>query len=114
MAQIICHVSLDIKVRVFNTSTPFIKGMKGRGFLSGSYPDGITSIDGVPTSARVRVFIRSPDKSISDGILVADIMSGVDGTWRVENLPIEYKYDVISSKAGFNDVIVTNITPAMV
>lgn len=87
------------------------KNFSGDGYLAGEFPGGTTTIDGVPSEAEVRVLWRDPNKTDSDGCVVASVMSGADGTWRVSNLNTAYKYDVVGRKAGFNDVIASRITP---
>lgn len=81
---------------------------RGNGYLSGSFPAGITSLDGVPTPATVRVLLRDT----REPYLVAETVSAVDGTWRVEGLPLDRRYDVVCRMEGFNDLVLSNVTPA--
>jgi len=81
------------------------------GFLAGSYPDGITTVEGVPVEATVRVLLRSTDPAF-DGLVVAETQSRPDGTWLVEGLNPNLRYDVVGRRPGFNDVIMTDITPS--
>jgi len=87
------------------------KLLYGTGFLAGRFPDGITTVDGAPVSATVRVVLRSGDPAL-DGLLLAEVASGNDGTWRVDNLNPNLRYDVIGRKPGFNDVIMANVAPS--
>ena len=89
------------------------KNFSGDGYLAGEFPGGITTIDGVPSAAEVRVLWRDPNKTDSDGCVVASVISGPDGTWRVDGINANLKYDVVGRKEGFNDVIMSNITPAI-
>lgn len=82
------------------------------GHLSGDYPDGITKIDGVPGPAIIRILVRSIDPFI-DGMIVAQTVSGIDGTWRVEGLDSGLRYDVVCRKGGFNDMILSDVSPAV-
>lgn len=82
----------------------------GSGLLAGSYPNGITRIDGVPASATIRVLLREPGEG--DGYLVAETTSGVDGAWQVSGLDATRRYDVVCRKDGFNDMILSNVSPA--
>ena len=84
---------------------------EGSSYLSGSFPDGITTLDGVPISATVRVLLRGPNESPYSGMLVAEIVSNPDGTWRVDGISSEFSYDVIGRLPGEKDVIVSNVTP---
>lgn len=96
------------------TPYPFPKkDFSGIGYLAGEFPKGITTIDGVPASLNVRVLWRDPDRTDSDGTVVASIQSAQDGTWRVSNLNADLRYDVLVRGVGFNDVIMSNITPAI-
>lgn len=82
------------------------------GYLSGDFPDGITHVEGVPGPAIIRVLVRSKDPLI-DGVMVAQVESGVDGTWRVGGLDTSLRYDVICRHDGYNDMILSNVTPVV-
>ena len=84
----------------------------GNGYLAGSYPEGITSIEGAPTIATVRIHLRATSGAAGDGMLIAEVQSAADGSWRVDGLDPDLSFDVIGRKAGFNDVIVANVRPA--
>lgn len=86
----------------------------GNGYLAGEFPDGITTVDAVPTSATVRILYRPAAGAPGDGVLVAETQSAPDGTWRVDGLNPALRYDVVGRKAGFNDVIMANVTPEVV
>lgn len=83
----------------------------GHGYLAGEFPGGITSVDGVPTSATVRILYRPGEGEPGDGVVVATTQSGQDGTWRVEGLDTSKLFDVIGRADGFNDVIMSRISP---
>ena len=82
----------------------------GAGYLSGSYPDGLVTDDGVPVSADILIRIRSKSLPLN-GLLVAQVKSAPDGTWLVTNLNPDLKYDAIARLDGRNDVIGSNLTP---
>lgn len=86
--------------------------LDGNGYLAGTYPDGITKVDGVPVSAEVRVLLRYPVGGFGDGSVVAKTVSNPDGTWLISGLPVNLKYDVVARLNGEKDVIMSNITPA--
>ncbi len=81
------------------------------GYLAGEFPGGITTVDGVPTAATVRVLYRPVSGAPGDGVVVAEVQSAPDGTWRVDGLDTGLRYDVVGRKAGHNDVIMADITP---
>ncbi len=83
----------------------------GSGYLAGSFPDGITKVEGVPASASVRVLLRAPDGEPWDSMVIATTQSAPDGTWIVGNLDPSMRYDVVVRHAGFNDLILSNVTP---
>lgn len=85
----------------------------GNGYFAGTYPNGLTTIKGAPVSANVRVILRSTVDGYGDGTVVAKVKSAADGTWCVDNLPINLKYDVIARYAGENDVIMSDVSPAI-
>lgn len=96
----------------------FIAGMpyrapigSGSGYLAGEFPDGITTVEGVPVSATVRILYRPAAGALGDGVVVAQVQSAPDGTWRVDGLNPALKYDVIGRKNGHNDVIMANVSP---
>lgn len=96
----------------FNITEPFdLYTLGGSGYLAGSFPGGITTVDGVPTAATVRVLYRPGPGQPGDGALVAEVQSAADGSWRVDGLDPALKFDVVGRKAWFNDVIMSNVSP---
>lgn len=85
--------------------------LDGSGFLAGSFPGGATTVDGAPVSATVRVIYRPKSGEAGDSYLVKEISSAPDGTWVVQGLNPELKFDVVGRLAGFNDVIVADVRP---
>lgn len=90
---------------------PFRLPSGGAGYLAGAFPGGITTVDGVPVAATVRVLYRPRHGLPGDGLLVAQVQSAPDGTWRVEGLNPALRYDVVGRKAGLKDVIMSNVQP---
>ena len=84
----------------------------GEGYLAGDFPDGITKIEGVPGSATVRVLYRPGPGLPGDGVVIAEVQSNPDGTWRVDGLNTALRYDVVCRHGGYNDSILSNVTPA--
>jgi hypothetical protein len=82
----------------------------GDGYLAGEAPDGLTTVEGLPVAATVRVLLR--EKGPGDGALLAEVTSAADGTWRVEGLPAGRLYDVVGRIPGRKDVIVSGVSPA--
>lgn len=85
----------------------------GNGYLAGTFPDGITSVEGVPTKAVVRVLYRPEGGQPGDGYVMAEVESAEDGSWRVEGLDPNLYFDVVGRKFGFNDVIVAGVRPSI-
>ena len=83
----------------------------GTGFLAGEFPGGAATVEGVPTQAEVRVLWRGPAGHAADGVLVSKTQSAPDGTWRVEGLNPNLRYDVVGRLEGRNDVIASNVQP---
>lgn len=90
---------------------PFELPLTGEGYLAGEFPEGITTIDGVPSPATIRVLLRTEKGHPGDGSLVVETESRQDGTWRVDGLNPELRYDVVGRAEGFNDVIIANVQP---
>ncbi len=84
----------------------------GPGFLAGTFPDGTTTVEGVPVQAAVRAMLRMPG-SKWDGRVVGQTTSAPDGTWRIDGLNPALRYDVVGRLAGYNDVIVANVRPTV-
>lgn len=96
----------------YNITQPFdLYTLGGSGYLAGTFPGGITTVDGVPTPATVRVLYRPASGQPGDGALVAEVQSAADGSWRVDGLDPALKFDVVGRKAWFNDVIMSNVSP---
>lgn len=81
------------------------------GFLAGEFPDGITSVEGVPTACEVRVLLRRQSGQFGDGRVVAITTSAPDGTWIVTGLNPELRYDVVCRHDDYNDMILSNVQP---
>lgn len=89
----------------------YVRPPKGIGYIAGTYPGGLTQVDGVPTTATVRVLHRPLSGGFADGVVVAEVESAPDGTYLVGGLDPDLRYDVVGRKDGFADVIVSNVTP---
>lgn len=92
------------------TRTP--PDVSGQGYLAGDLPDGITKVEGIPTSATIRVHLRR-DGLPGDGMLVAETTSAEGGDWLVPHLNPDMKFDVICRYPGYNDMILSNVSPAL-
>ncbi len=95
--------------RTANTAAQFFRGA---GALSGDYPDGITSVEGVPATADVVVQLRAPGSPF-DGTTVSFAASDVSGVWSAEAVRPGLKYAVVGRKATHRDVIQSEVTPLM-
>lgn len=91
----------------------YIVGRRGKGYLAGTFPDGITSVEGIPSSAEIRVLLRRSPGEAGDGAVVAVVQSASDGTWAVEGLNPNFRYDVVCRHEGYNDMILSNVIPAL-
>ncbi|MDH1865739.1 hypothetical protein N5D83_02760 [Pseudomonas chengduensis] len=86
--------------------------IRGNGYLAGEFPDGITKIEGVPGPATIRILYRPGQGFPGDGMVVAEVQSAADGTWRVDGLDPAMQFDVVCRHGGYNDSILSNVTPA--
>lgn len=102
--------SREMAVSFLGAKIPFERNDVG--YLAGTYPDGTTTVEGIPVSATVRVLVRNPGKA-SDGFVVMELVSAADGTWRADGLNPALKFDVVGRKDGHNDVIVANVSPSI-
>lgn len=85
--------------------------LSGIGYFKSTFPEHITSVDGVPVSADVRVLLRNHPNKDYDMLVVAKTQSANDGTWEVRGLNPNFKYDVIARYTGYNDLIMSDLTP---
>lgn len=108
-----CYIQAEYRIRLRREYRPFIMPRTELGYLAGEFPGGITTVDGAPSTATIRVMFRAPHGHPGDGSLVAEVQSAIDGTWRVGNLPVGFRYDVVGRKIGFNDVIIADVSPAI-
>lgn len=92
-------------VRIFKTANT------GVGYLAGTSPAGIATIDGAPAICEIRVLYRAKTGEMLDGALVAVTQSLADGTWYVGGLDVSLRYDVVARSPGFADVIVSDVAP---
>lgn len=92
---------------VFNITSPVDKP-EGFGYLAGEFPDGITTRLDTPISATIKVLHTTADGRTGK---VAETVSNPDGTWAVHGLDPSKKFDVICSLAGFNDLILSKVSP---
>ena len=91
----------------FNIASPVDKP-EGFGYLAGEFPDGITTRLDTPISATIKVLHTAEDGRMGK---VAEVVSNPDGTWIVDNLDPTKQFDVICSLAGFNDLILSKVSP---
>lgn len=98
-------------IRVSTMLRERVKPAPGNGYLAGEFPDGITTVEGAPVSATVRILYRPAAGALGDGVVVAEVQSAPDGTWRVDGLNPTLRYDVVGRKAGLKDVIMSNVQP---
>lgn len=105
--------SARVRARVARGCAPEIswRPTGGLGYIAGTYPGGITTLNGVPVAATVRVIYRGDSQRFTDGYVVAEVQSAPDGTYRVDNLNPALRYDVIGRLDGQNDVIAANVQP---
>lgn len=97
------------KIRFGASIARRVKNFHGSGYLAGDYPVGTTKVDGVPAPVEIRVLWRG--RGDDDGCLVAKTMSDHTGSWRVSHLNSNLRYDVVARRSGFNDLIMTDVTP---
>ena len=62
-------------------------------------------------SATVRILLRGVAGHPSDGMVVREVVSAPNGAWLVDNLNPELRYDAVGRKAGYADVMVSNLEP---
>lgn len=89
---------------------PYIK-LTGNGYLGGDFPDYVTKVEGVPTQTEILVFLHREAGQPGDGKLIKRLNTFQSGSWRVDNLNPDLRYDVICRYPGYKDEIISNIKP---
>lgn len=82
----------------------------GLGYFAGEYPDGLTTVENVPSSAVVKVYWHSPGDP-QDGLFVAQTVSAPDGTWRIGGLNHNLTYTIQAEKDGHRNAIAQGVRP---
>lgn len=115
MTASVATFPMNIRPRLSNTlraatyTGPVFKG-SGAGVLAGTYPDGLTRLEDVPTSADVNVRVYAPG-SVFDGTVVARTTSEVTGEWEITDLPENGLFDVVARKGEEWCVVAPAVTP---
>lgn len=79
----------------------------GTGYLAGK----LTGHDPI-IPAQIRILYRHAEQgALGDGYLVALTPVNAVGEWRVENLNLSLRYDVVARREGYNDVITAGVQP---
>lgn len=103
---------LPVPPRMCGNRVPY-PAFRGSGYLAGSFPDGLATVEGAPAEVEVRVLWRPPGGTFAEGVVVARTLSAPDGTWSVPGLNTTLRFDVVGRKAGFNDIVVSDVTPVV-
>lgn len=80
----------------------------GLGSFAGSFPDGVTSVEGVPAPADVFVRARAPGTPF-DGAVVGRATSSASGEWSIGNVAEDVPFDVVARKDGECDVVKSDV-----
>lgn len=82
-------------------------GYTGEGFLG-----SLSTVEGSPGPVNLKVISNNPTVPEAHAIMVDNIVTNQDGKWKVSNLTMGYRYDVIASLPGYRDVIINNVLPS--
>jgi len=85
--------------------------LTGNGYLGGDFPDYVTKVEGVPAQTEILVFLHRNPGDPGDGKLIKRLTTFQSGSWRVDNLNPDLRYDVVCRYDGYKDEIVSNIQP---
>lgn len=96
------YLRLSNTVQTSMSIAPIFRG-SGVGTFAGTYPDGLTRIEGVPTEAEVFVRVFAPGKPF-DGAVLARTLSESSGEWEVPDMPKTGLFDVVARKEGERSV----------
>lgn len=89
------------------TSDPQHVASAVRGYIAGELPDGLLTVNGSPSARKILVFHRS------SVLAVAKTFSNPDGTYRIDDLPVDEEFDVIARDYArvWGDVLAYAIKP---
>ena len=78
-----------------------------RGYIAGQLPDGLLTVNGAPGARKIIVFHRA------SLVAVAKSFSKTDGTYRIDDLPVDEEFDVIARDYArvWGDVLAYAIKP---
>lgn len=96
---------------VLKTIKPKYIRLNGPGYLGGDFPDYVTKVEGVPAQTEILVFLHREVGQPGDGKLIARLTTFQSGSWRVDNLNPDLRYDVVCRYPGYKDEILSNIQP---
>lgn len=85
--------------------------LTGNGYLGGDFPDYVTKVEGVPAQTEILVFLHRDPGDPGDGKLIKRLTTFQSGSWRVDNLNPDLRYDVVCRYPGYKDEIMSNIKP---
>lgn len=85
--------------------------ISGDGYLGGDFPDYVTKVEGIPTQTEILVFLRREIGQPDNGRLIKHLTTFESGSWRVDNLNSDLRYDVVCRYPGYKDEIMSNIKP---
>lgn len=83
------------------------------GYLAGSSPDGLVTVNAAPAEASVQVSVRYPGDYQLDGLVVTTVRSNGSGEWEVGPLFAGAKYTVVGFYPDYRPVAHSPITPAV-
>ncbi len=85
--------------------------LTGNGYLGGDFPDYVTKVEGVPAQTEILVFLHRDPGDPGDGKLIERLTTFQSGSWRVDNLNPDLRYDVVCRYPGYKDEIISNVKP---
>ena len=85
--------------------------LTGMGYLGGDFPDYVTKVEGAPAQTEILVFLHRDPGDPGDGKLIKRLTTFQSGSWRVDNLNPDLRYDVVCRYPGYKDEIISNVKP---
>lgn len=95
-----------IEIRGTNKSVNILPD--GVGYLGGDYPDGVVTVDGVPTDADIEVRLKNQNPTLN-GTLIASTKASQSGTWKIPNIDMSETFDIIARKEGEQPICVSDV-----
>ncbi|MFW1800969.1 hypothetical protein ACG9YX_13185 [Acinetobacter nematophilus] len=84
----------------------------GKAVLGGIFPLGSVYLEGTPVQgAQILIYLRESVLYPHPAICIKKLITDESGSWELDSLNKNLKFDVVCQLEGFNDLVLSNILP---